>query len=93
MDKKLKEKLLVKNKWQRGLFMLLFLIIKHFVSWLIVLIAILQFIIDLLANEPNDALIEFTKGLNNYLLQVVNFITFNTEIKPFPFGKWPGGKK
>jgi len=85
----LKEKLLVKDKWLRGLFMLFFIVIKYLVVWLIVLIALFQFIVDLLTGKPNDKLVVFTKHLNTYLLQIVNFLTFNSEIKPFPFANWP----
>jgi hypothetical protein len=90
MNKDLKEKLLVKSKWLRGLFMLFFVIIQYLVSWLIVLIALFQFVVDLLMGKPNDKLLEFTKHLNTYLLQIVNFVTFNSETKPFPFAHWPG---
>lgn len=92
MDNNLKEKLLVKSKWLHGAFMLFFMIIKYLVSWLIILIALFQFITDLLANKPNDKLLEFTKHLNSYLLQIVNFLTFNSDTKPFPFTNWPGEK-
>ncbi|CAL7961727.1 conserved hypothetical protein [Gammaproteobacteria bacterium] len=85
----LKEKLLVKDKWLRGLFMLFFIVIKYLVSWLIVLIALFQFVVDLLMGKPNDKLMAFTKHLNTYLLQIVNFLTFNSEKKPFPFANWP----
>ena len=89
MDNNLKEKLLVKSKWMRGLFMLFFAIIKHFVSGLISLIALFQFIVDLFMGKPNDKLLEFTKHLNTYLLQIANFLTYNSEEKPFPFINWP----
>lgn len=85
----LKEKLLVKDKWLRGLFMLFFIVIKYLVSWLICLIALFQFVVDLLMGRPNDKLLAFTKHLNAYLLQVVNFLTYNSESKPFPFANLP----
>ena len=93
MDNTLKEKLLVKSKWLRGLFMLFFIVTKYLVAWLIVLIALFQFVADLLTGKPNDKLLEFTKHLNAYLLQIVNFLTFNSESKPFPFANWPSHEK
>ncbi|MBU0745070.1 MAG: DUF4389 domain-containing protein, partial [Gammaproteobacteria bacterium] len=48
MQKDLKEKLLVKEKWIRGLLMLLFAVIKYIVSFLIYIIALFQFVTDLL---------------------------------------------
>lgn len=93
MNNHLKEKLLVKNKWLRGLFMLFFMIIKYLVAWLIILISLFQFIVDLLTGKPNDKLLEFTSRLNAYLLQIANFLTFNSETKPFPFANWPSKEK
>lgn len=89
MHTTLKEKLLVKDKWLRGLFMLLFICIKYIVSWLIVLIAVFQFIWNLFDDYPNEKLKKFTQNLNTYFYQIINFLTFNTEVKPFPFEHWP----
>lgn len=85
----IKKNLLEKNKWLRGIFVLLFIFAKYFVSWTICLIAIFQFGHDLLVGKPNKNLMDFTKQLNVYLFQIANFITYNTEIKPFPFSQWP----
>jgi hypothetical protein len=89
MQKDLKEKLLVKEKWIRGLLMLLFAVIKYIVSFLIYIIALFQFGTDLLTGQPNSKLLVFSKHLNIYLLQIANFLTFNSEIKPFPLSSWP----
>ncbi|MDR1057038.1 MAG: DUF4389 domain-containing protein [Coxiellaceae bacterium] len=89
MQKDLKEKLLVKAKWVRGLLMLLFVIVKHITSILINLIALFQFVTVLLTDKPNIKLLEFSKNLNSYLLQVISFLVFNSETKPFPFTNWP----
>lgn len=88
-----KEKLLNKDKWLRGLFMLLFCVIMHGVSFLIVLIAIFQFVWDLFASLPNEQLQNFTKSLNRYFYLIINYLTFNTEVKPFPFTSWPHDPK
>ena len=88
----IKEKYLIKDKWLRGLNMLLFIVIKYVVSWLILLIAVLQFILDILLGKPNDKLINFTENLNFYYYQIVNFLTYNSEEKPFPFTSWPNRK-
>ena len=93
MNKTLKEKLLVKDKWIRGLLMLMFILIKYSVSWLILIILLFQFANNLLFDKPNSRLLEFSKHLNIYLLQVANFLTFNSETKPFPFADWPKNEK
>jgi hypothetical protein len=89
MDKTLKEKLLAKEKWAHGLLILLFGAIYYIVSSLIYLIAIFQFITDLLFGHLNNQLVNFSKRLNVYLIQIANFLTFNSDVKPFPFTDWP----
>ena len=89
MQKNLKEKMLVKDKWIRGLLMILFVLIKSAVSSLISIIALFQFVADLLFSKPNIQLLAFTAQLNTYLLQLADFLTFNSEVRPFPFTNWP----
>ena len=89
MENNLKEKVLVKDKWIRALIMLLFWTIKYFTSLLINVIALFQFVYDLFAGEPNDKLLAFSQKLNLYFLQIVNFLTFNSDNMPFPFSEWP----
>lgn len=92
MDKNLQEKLLAKEKWSRGFMMLLLLAIKYFVAWLINAIALFQFATDLITGRPNNRLLEFSHHLNAYLLQIVSFLTFNSDTKPFPFTDLPKTK-
>ena len=85
MYKSLKVKVLAKDKWQRALLMVIFFIIKHIVLLLVNLIALFQFFHNLCLDHPNGKLLELSQGLNNYLLQILNFLTFNSQNKPFPF--------
>lgn len=89
MNEQLKEKLMVKSKWLRVVFMLIFCVIMYIVSWLILLSALFQFVWNLFADTTNEPLKNFTKSLNSYFYQIINFLTFNTEVKPFPFEHWP----
>lgn len=89
MQKDLQEKILAKDKWVRGVLMVVFAAIKYLVSGLINLVALFQFGVVLFTDHPNAKLIEFSKKLNLYLLQIINFLTFNSENKPFPFNNFP----
>lgn len=89
MNDEIKKKLMVKEKWLRALFMLLFFIIGYILVGLICLIAVFQFIWDLFAVYPNEKVLVFSKQLNSYAYQIVNFLTYNSEEKPFPFNHWP----
>jgi len=89
MNTELKQKMLEKNKWLRGLFMLFFLFAEHIVSWIILVCAVFQFIWNLCTDKHNEKLVAFTKNLNVYQYQIINFLTYNTGVKPFPFAHWP----
>lgn len=93
MNKELKAKLLAKNKWIRFLLMVLFIIIMIVVKFIVWFIVAFQFIATLFTNEPNKQLLEFSKNLCTYFYQVLLFLTYNSEIRPFPFSSWPSDKK
>ena len=78
------------NIWLRGMFMILFGILYSLAGTLLFVVAVLQFIFVLLGSAPNTRLLTFGRSLGSYVQQIVNFQSFNTEEKPFPFNDWPG---
>jgi hypothetical protein len=50
---------------------------------------VIQFMMMLLAGKTNERLASFGSSLGCYLQQIVCFLTFATETKPFPFSDWP----
>ena len=91
MDQKLKEKLSVKSKWVRLLYMILFLFIAILVKFTVLFITAFQFISILFTDHPNQMLLEFGEPLSIYIGQIFRFLSYNTESKPYPmaitFGK------
>jgi hypothetical protein len=77
------------NVWKRGLAMLLFSFLAGFGRFIISLIALFQFVSLLFTEQPNQPLVKFGHSLNNYLYQINQFLTVNTERYPFPFADWP----
>lgn len=73
----------------RALYILLYLIIGRFISMVLFVIAITQYIYYWLTGEPNEKILEFTEGLSEYAKQLVSYVGFNTDEKPWPFGDWP----
>lgn len=92
MDQKLKEKLSVKSKWVRLLYMTLFLIIACLVKFTVLFITAFQFIAVLFTDHPNNLLLEFGEPLSIYIGQIFRFLSYNTEVKPYPFSSWPAQK-
>lgn len=78
-----------KDTWFRGLMMLLFVAIYHVTAVLIGAIAALQFAWKLVTGEPNARLTSFGEDLARFFYQILRFLTFNTDDKPFPFDEWP----
>lgn len=78
-----------RETWIRGLFMLLFAAIYHVAAILIGTVAVLQFAWKLVTGDANPRLTAFGEDLSRYFYQIMRFLTFNTDEKPFPFADWP----
>ncbi len=73
----------------RVLYTILYLIIGRFISMILFVITVSQFIYNWLIGEPNDKLLSFTVGLAEYSKQLVSYICFNMNERPWPAGDWP----
>ena len=89
MDEDLKESLTATDTWIRGLFMLLFGIFYSVAEFVMIVVVIFQFVIMLVKGQTNERLLEFGDDLSAYIFQILQFQTFNTEEKPWPFAPWP----
>ncbi|HEY9148888.1 MAG TPA: DUF4389 domain-containing protein [Gammaproteobacteria bacterium] len=84
-----KENLKRKTSWIRGLYILLFALfyaLAEFVLWAVVLF---QFGSQLFTTRPNARLLGFSRGLNAYIYQILQFVTYRSEQMPYPFDEWP----
>ncbi len=79
--------------WIRGLFIVVFAVIFYFLFILIWLIVIFQFLMKLITTNLNEQLLDFSEALNKYVSQILLYITFKSEERPFPFSPWPGSKE
>ncbi|MEX2327343.1 MAG: DUF4389 domain-containing protein [Pseudomonadales bacterium] len=91
MDKDIKESVTAIDTWLRALYMILFAIICSLTEIVLVAVVVLQFFIVLFTREPNDRLLDFGEDIGVFIFQIIQYLTFNTEEKPFPFGPWPYG--
>lgn len=78
-----------RRTWVRGFFMLLFLFALWFARLLLTVIAVFQFGAQLVAQRPVARLLPFGRSLGAWLRQIADFLTYNTEDRPFPFAPWP----
>ena len=78
-----------RTTWERALYMLLFGFIGYFTFWAIVLIALVQLVVTLVAREPNEDLQGFSRNLAEYLKQIAAWLGFVSDEKPCPFSPFP----
>lgn len=76
--------------WLRLLYMILFAVLLYFAGVVMVVVVVLQFLFALLSGSANDNLRRFGESLSRYIFQALQFLTYNSERKPFPFSDWPG---
>jgi hypothetical protein len=87
---KLKNKILNPTHWTRLLLMaLMYIILFSMVQFIVSISLLVQWILVLLTGETNARLKHFTKGLNRYAYQIMEFINFNSDERPFPLSDWP----
>lgn len=76
--------------WLRLLFMFIFLVLYAVSRVVVVTVVVLQFFLVLFKGEPNLRLSAFGLALAEYTYQIISYLTFNTELRPFPFDRdWP----
>jgi hypothetical protein len=89
MSDELKRHLRSKAIWTRGLTMLLFAVFWMVAEAVLLLVAVFQFGSTLLTGATNDNAARFGAALARYLFQIAQFVTYNSEERPFPFAPWP----
>ena len=86
----LKNKLLNPKHWVRlALMLLMYVILSLLIKAVLFIVLFVQWILVMLNGEPNARLLHFTKGMNVYAYQIMEFITFNSDTRPFPLSDWP----
>lgn len=75
--------------WLRLVYMLLFAVLLYVAGMVMGVVIILQFLFALLTGGNNGNLRHFGQVLSLYIYDCLNFLTYNTEQKPFPFDDWP----
>ena len=88
MNDNMKENLKDNSTWMRVLYMAIFVIIFNIVEILIAALVIFQVLVLLFTADKNRRLLRLGSSLSLYAYKILQFLTFNTEEKPFPFSDW-----
>lgn len=87
-----KKNLTSQRTWMRGFFVLFFIIVDSIVRMVIHAISLFQFIYCLLTGKVNSKIYDLSEGLSQYVFQMLRYITYCSDTKPYPFGEWPTQK-
>ena len=89
MSSDVKGNVLNADVWLRVIFIILFWILLTLIGWVLGAVVIVQFVIVLFSGERNEQLSSFGSRLGAYLKQIVDFMCFTSDEKPFPFSEFP----
>ena len=83
----IEENIKSRSTWLRLLFMVVFYVLATVTSAVLSVVVVLGFFWVLFTGEKNGQLQQAGQVIAGYLYEIVRYLTFNTEDKPFPFGK------
>ena len=78
-----------KASGERLLYTIFFAVIANIVSWIVCLVVIVQFLYSWIGGSLNEKLLSFSASLSEYVKQLIAYISFNCDEKPWPMGEWP----
>ncbi|MDX8406529.1 MAG: DUF4389 domain-containing protein [Mariprofundus sp.] len=89
MNEELKDHVTDCNVWMRLLFMALFGIAYAVSRFVLLAVVVIQFLWLLFTGSTNPRLLALGSQLATFIYQILRYLTFNTETRPFPFADWP----
>ena len=92
MSDDVKTNLTTSSTWMRGLYILLFSLFYSVAELVLFAVVIFQFLLKLFTGATNPRLLKLGQGLATYIYQIIQYITFNSDYQPYPFGAWPRGE-
>ena len=77
--------------WLRLVFMVLFGIIFNLAEFLLLVVAVVQFVCKVITGKVLTQGTVFGQKLATYVYEIMLFLTFRTDEMPWPFAPWPDG--
>jgi len=88
-NSEIKQHLKNTGTWLRLFYMFLFIIFMGAAINIFGIILIFQMLLNLFTGEPNRQARVFSTQLSRYMYQVLLFLGYATDDRPFPFSDWP----
>lgn len=90
--KPMEENLKSRATWTRLLFMVICYILVSIASFVGTFVVVLGFLWVLFSGKVNRQIQQVGQSLAAYIYEIIRYLTFNTEERPFPLGgEWPSG--
>ncbi len=91
MDETRKKNLTDTKTWMRLVYMILFVVAFNVAEIVLGAVVIVQFLFQLFTGQSNERLRTLGQGLGAYIYEIIVFLSYHSDDKPFPFGHWPEG--
>lgn len=78
-----------KQHWLRIFYMLVFLVALYVSGVIILVLVAAQALFTLISGSDNANLRRLGNSLSIYVQQILQFLTYNSEQRPFPFSPFP----
>ncbi len=75
--------------WTRLLFIILFALLYSIAEIVLFAVVVVQFLFVLFAGERNARVHTFARRLGAYLYDIIRYLAFTSDERPFPFADWP----
>ena len=75
--------------WVNFFLKVVYLVFLNFIVPFLGFITLLQLLFSIGSKIPNENLISFSKKINSYIYQIINFITYSSDQRPWPFNSFP----
>ena len=76
--------------WLRLVFMVVFYVLGSVASFVVFVVIVLGFLWRLFTGETNQQLRRAGQSIASYIYQIIRYLTFNSDEKPYPFdADWP----
>ena len=77
------------STWITAGLVILYLFLLGFLDFILWIIAAAQFLFSVFTKEPSAHLSKFSIKLRNYIVQIIDFVTYSSSERPFPFNSLP----
>lgn len=78
-----------KANGERLLYTIFYVVIANIVWGIVCLIVVAQFLYSWIGGTLNEKLLSFSATISQYAKELIAYISFNSDEKPWPMGEWP----